>query len=147
MSDEPRRLALLKLLEPYLDDQDCYQPTPLVPLELFFDGNDDKGSLGCNLPRHPGITAFYQTLLTLRSDPEISGVWVLAKQHDWKPAWPHSDEILVRTRLDADEIATRLGHLDPDTVDEVTMKDVANDVTGNSAVCGASERHIVVWWD
>lgn len=147
MSDEPKRLALVKLLEPYLDDQDCYQPAPLVPLELFFDGNDDTGSLGCNLPRHPGIASFYEALVNLRSDTEVSGVWVLAKQHDWKPAWPHSDEILVRTRLDADDIAVRLDHLEPDTVDAVTLKEAVNDVAGMSAACAPGERHVVAWWD
>lgn len=147
MSEETKRLALVALLEPYLDDHDCYQPAPLVPLEAFFEGNDDTGSLGANLPHHPGIPAFYETLLNLRADPEVSGVWVLAKQHDWKPAWPHSDEILVRTRLDAGDVAARLDHLEADTVDPVTLKDVVSDVTGATARCGPGERHIVVWWD
>jgi len=147
MSDEQKRLVLVKLLEPYLDDQDCYQPTPLVPLDLFFDGNDDTGSIGCNLAKHPGIDQFQQTLLELRDDPRVSGVWIMAKQHDWKPSWPHSDEILIRTNLDQDEIAERVGHLEPDTVDEVTLQDVGNDVTGANAKCAGGERHVVVWWD
>jgi hypothetical protein len=148
MNDEAKRLALVQLLEPYLDPQDCYKPPPLLPLELFFDGNDDKGSIGCNLPNHPGISVFHQTLLALRDDADVSGVWVLAKQHDWKPSWPHSDEILIRTTLDASEIAARLEHLEPDTIDAVTLKhDVARDITGEDADCDPGEQHIVVWWD
>ena len=27
----------------------------LVPIARFFDGNDDRGSIGCNLKHHPGI--------------------------------------------------------------------------------------------
>ena len=147
MVDEQKRLALVKLLEPYLDDQDCYDPTPLLPLELFFDGNDDTGSIGCNLVAHPGVATFYQTLRDLRDDEDVSGVWMFAKQHDWKPGWPHSDEIVIRTSLEDVEIAARLEHLEPDTVDTVVLSDVVNDITGASVRCAPGERHIVAWWD
>jgi hypothetical protein len=147
MSDEQKRLALVKLLEPYLDDQNCYRPTPLVPLELFFDGNDDNGSIGGNLPKHPSIEAFRRTLSELRDGPSVSGVWVIAKQHDWKPSWPHSDEVLIRSKLDPDEIADRASHLGPDTVDKVLLPDIRNDVTGANARCASGEHHVVVWWD
>jgi hypothetical protein len=31
------------------------QPEPqIVPIDRFFDGNDDLGSIGCNLIDHPG---------------------------------------------------------------------------------------------
>ena len=30
-------------------------PRPLVSLEEYFDGNDDLGSIGCNLSDHPGV--------------------------------------------------------------------------------------------
>lgn len=140
-------MALVELLRPYLDEQDCYRPAPLVPLELFFDGNDDRGSIGCNLIDHPGASVFYQTLVNLREDADVSGVWVLAKQHDWKPSWPHSDEVLVRTRLDETEIASRLDCLQPDTVDAVEMKEVTKDVTGATVSCASDERHVVAWWD
>jgi hypothetical protein len=72
---------------------------------------------------------------------------VLAKQHDWKPAWPHSDEVLIRIRLNENDIAARLGHLAPDTVDTVVLKDLVNDVTGVGVLCAPGERHVVAWWD
>ena len=35
------------------------QPEPqLVPIERFFDGNDDLGSIGCNLLAHPGCLLY-----------------------------------------------------------------------------------------
>lgn len=146
--DESKRLHVVALLEPYLDDQECYNPPPLLPLELFFDGNDDVGSLGCNLLDHPGISDFYTTLLELRSDPSVSGAWVIAKQHDWKPSWPHSDEIVLRTRLSADAVAARLGHLQPDTVDAVpTLTSPTKDVTGAEVACAPREHFVVAWWD
>jgi hypothetical protein len=33
------------------------EPEPqIVPIEVFFDGNDDLGSIGCNLLDHPALT-------------------------------------------------------------------------------------------
>lgn len=146
--DETKRQLLLDALEPYLDDQDCYGRAPLLPLELFFDGNDDLGSLGCNLVPHPGIDTFYSTLLALRSEDAVSGAWIVAKQHDWKPAWPHSDEVVLRTRLSADEIAARLAHLQPDTVDEVdTLNSPPEDMSGAAVACAPGEHLVVAWWD
>jgi hypothetical protein len=147
MSDEGKRLAIVALLEPYLDDRDCYEPTPLVPLELYFEGNDDEGSLGCNLAKHPGISAFYETLLKLRKADQVSGVWVIVKQHDWKPGWPHSDEILVRTTLADSEVAAWFEHLGPDEVGEARGVGPTHDVSGAPVACAAGERHVVVWWD
>lgn len=145
--DEAKRQALVALLEPHLDDQECYNPSPLVPLELFFDGNDDQGSLGCNLLKHPGIGEFYSTLSVLKSDPAVSGAWVIAKQHDWKPAWPHSDEVVIRTSLSAEDIAARLEHLQPDTVDAVATLRSSLETTGTAIECAEGEHFVVAWWD
>ena len=149
MADEEKRLALVALLDPYLDNSDCYEPTPLVPLELYFEGNDDQGSIGCNLTKHPGVRSFYETLLQLRNDGQVSGIWVIAKQHDWKPGWPHSDEILVRTTLSDSDIKSRLNHLGPDEVGEASSSPPfeLHDLAGLPVACAAGERHVVAWWD
>jgi len=40
------------------------QPEPqLVPIDVFFNGNDDAASIGCNLFKHPGIDVFRRILL------------------------------------------------------------------------------------
>ena len=46
------------------------QPEPrTVPIERFFDGNDDLGSIGCNLMAHPGMDVFREALTkTARND-------------------------------------------------------------------------------
>ena len=36
----------------------CRTPTQVVGIDRFFDGNDDLGSIGCNLDPHPGIARF-----------------------------------------------------------------------------------------
>jgi hypothetical protein len=145
--DEQKRQSLVDILEPFIDDQDCYTPTPAVPLEQFFEGNDDEGSIGCNLTPHPGIDTFYQTLAKLRDGGAVSGIWILAKQHDWKPGWPFSDEVLIRTTLDKNGIASHLQHLRPDTVEAVTPDDLEKDIFEFPVACGPGERHIIAWWD
>jgi hypothetical protein len=35
----------------------------IVPVDVFFDGNDDEGSIGCNLTDHPGMDVFRSVLL------------------------------------------------------------------------------------
>jgi len=145
--DEQKRRLLVDMLEPFIDDQDCYKPTPVVPLEQFFEGNDDEGSIGCNLTPHPGIDTFYRTLANLRGRDAVSGIWVLAKQHDWKPGWPFADEVLIRTTLNTDGIASHLQHLRPNTVEAVTLDHLKKDIWQVTTACGPGERHIIAWWD
>ncbi len=47
---------------------------PVVSLELFFEGNDDPGSIGCNLTDHPGVDRFYAVLRGIRDRPDVHGV-------------------------------------------------------------------------
>jgi hypothetical protein len=48
------------------------QPAPqLVPAAEFFDGNGDLGSIGCNLTKHPGITAFRDALASIARRPDV----------------------------------------------------------------------------
>jgi len=40
----------------HLVEQLSAQPAPqLIPIATFFDGNDNLGSIGCNLMEHPGM--------------------------------------------------------------------------------------------
>ena len=41
----------------------------VVPIDRFFAGNDDLGSIGCNLDPHPGIDRFRQVLTGLLARP------------------------------------------------------------------------------
>ena len=41
-----------------------------IPVEEFFDGNDDLGSIGCNLDPHPGVDAFRNFLTGLLGRPD-----------------------------------------------------------------------------
>ena len=145
--DEEKRLELVKILEPFLDQHECYEPDQFVPLIRFFDGNDDEGSIGCNLSPHPGIAKFYKILQQLRSMDGVSGVWVIAKQHDWKPGWPHSDEIIINTSLTAESVGKILAPLSADEIYEFSEPILNNDIEGSSLKQKEGEKQLGAWWD
>lgn len=51
-------------------------PNPVVPLGLFFEGNDDIGSVGCNLIEHPGVYRFHEVLRDIEAKAEVQAVLV-----------------------------------------------------------------------
>src|SRR5258707_5147052 len=59
------------------------QPEPqLVPIERFLDGNDDLGSIGCNLLPHPGIGVFREVLVGLLRRPDVQAVYAQITERD-----------------------------------------------------------------
>ena len=72
-------------------------PEPVVSLELFFDGNEDPASIGCNLSDHPGPARFYEVLSTIRDRPEVHSVWVGVSDVIEPDDWPFSDHVYVVT--------------------------------------------------
>jgi len=55
--DVSRRNRLVEKLK-VKQTQVGQNPGPTVSLEDFFEGNDDLGSIGCNLSAHPGVGGF-----------------------------------------------------------------------------------------
>ncbi len=47
----------------------------VVPIARFFDGNDDLGSIGCNLDPHPGIDKFREVLTGLLGRADVQAVY------------------------------------------------------------------------
>ena len=68
------------------------EPLPVVGLEDFFDGNDDDGSIGCNLleNEHPGPEGFYTVLKAIRSRPEVQDILVEVYEVE-DGQWPFSE--------------------------------------------------------
>lgn len=83
-----------------------------VPLDLFFEGNDDPGSIGCNLcgPR-PSIGEFYKALSAFRSRPEVQDVLVRISSADDEAYRPCSDTVCVISSIAEEEIASALNML------------------------------------
>ena len=120
------------------------QPEPqLVPIDRFFDGNDDEGSIGCNLIPHPGIGLFRETLLGLSQRPDVAAVYALITELDpGDDSWPFSDTVVVTGTLTPDELHTAIADLQ---ADEVGPADP--DVIGMSMSQLAGNSALVAWWD
>jgi len=74
------------------------QPEPwIVTIELFFDGNDDTGSIGWNLPEHPGVDAFRDLLTGLQRSPDVLAIYARMVEMDAgeDDCWPSTDIIFV----------------------------------------------------
>ena len=94
------------------------QPSPVVSLEEFFEGNDDTGSIGCNLSL-PGPQYFYDILKGIRSRPGVQDVLVAITDLDaGDDFWPFSDRVYVLADASAEGVATWAEALQPDTVEE-----------------------------
>lgn len=119
-------------------------PEPqIVAIAQFFDGNDDLGSIGCNLYPHPGIDAFRNTLSGLLGRPDVQAVYAQISELDpGDGCWPFSDVVLVVGEIPAHELRRIVSTLLPDEV-------------GDAAACRVSPsidvRHSLpvqaVWWD
>jgi hypothetical protein len=88
---------------------DVAVPRPLLTLEEFFDGNNDYGSIGCNLPDSVRPTEFFEVFRKLRDRADVGDVLVEIRSWDDLAAWPHSDTVWVITSLARQDIQQRLG--------------------------------------
>ncbi len=88
---------------------------PVVTLERFFDGNDDYGSIGCNLIDHPGPQEFYRTLLAIRDRDDVHDVFVEIHEVEEsdETMWPFSERVFVIARCDQATVADLFAPLQP----------------------------------
>jgi hypothetical protein len=90
---------------------------PVVPLDLFFEGNGDEASIGPNLDPHPGIPAFRRVLEDIRSRPEVADVVLQVSEVMSDDEWPFVDAAYVVTTAPAQEVHDWAGELEPDPPD------------------------------
>lgn len=127
-----------------LKQQLADQPEPqIVSVAQFFDGNDDLGSIGCNLDPHPGVDAFRDVLTGLLGRPDIQAVYAQISELDpGEGSWPFTDTILVVGKISADDLRSAVISLQPDEVG-------ASEAFGVSPHIAESHGSpvLVVWWD
>jgi hypothetical protein len=116
---------------------------PVVPIERFFDGNDDQGSIGCNLSEHPGLVYFEAVLTTLARRGDVDAVYAQIAEvdpGDWR--WPFTDTIFVVGAIELDELKKILEPLRPDEVGHGKHFGVP---------AGIAQKHkgpvLAAWWD
>jgi len=132
--DEAKRIALIHKLSQLPEDA-------LISLDEFFDGNDDMGSIGCNLMEHPGLDVFRDTLRIIASRQDVVDVLVGITEVDpGFGAWPFSDAIFVVGRIGRAELEDVLAILEPDEVER------ANEPLP-PALRVHAEPAFRVWWD
>lgn len=92
---------------------------PIVTLEDFFEGNNDEGSIGCNLMGHPGVEKFYHVLLSIRNKDNVQDVLVeIMEVEDDEEYWAFSERIYVITSVDESLLGSWVRDLEPSDIDE-----------------------------
>ena len=120
------------------------QPEPqIVSIVRFFDGNDDLGSIGCNLLEHPGIDAFREVLTGLLHRPDVKAVYARINELDpGDGCWPFTDTVFIVGTIGLEELRRILTPLEPDEVD-------AGDAFGVPPTLAQDPDAPVLaaWWD
>jgi hypothetical protein len=120
------------------------QPEPqIVSISTFFDGNDDMGSIGCNLLEHPGLGVFHATLAGLLTRPDVRAVYAQITELDpGEGSWPFTDTVLVVGSISTRDLETVLKPLQPDEVGPASPDSLSPSLSG-------AERSstLVAWWD
>jgi len=115
-----------------------------LPIERFFDGNDDPASIGCNLPKHPGVQVFREVLTGLLRTPGVLGVYAQIFEVDpGEEYWPFCDTVLVVGSMPATELRTAVRALKPDEVHQVEREDVPELVARQHGPATV----LAIWWD
>ena len=121
------------------------RPMPLVTLEEFFVGNDDYGSIGCNLTPMLGPRFFYERLKFIRSQANVQDVLVeVAEVVEEDPAtWPFAARVYVFTDGTAEDVEHWTAPLKPDPIEE----GFANGRPDGAPELKPGYKCYGVWWD
>lgn len=89
----------------------------IVSIAEFFDGNDDPGSIGCNLIEHPGVDKFRDVLTELSNRDDVEAVFAQISELDpGEGCWPFADTVLVVGTISRDDLKQLLEPLSPDEI-------------------------------
>lgn len=115
----------------------------VIPIQRFFDGNDDPASLGCNLIEHPGIEAFREKLMALLNRPDVKEIYAAIAEIDpGKDCWPFTDTLFVVGTISLDELRGILKPLQPDEVGPGEHFEIPSPIKLRHR-----EPVLAAWWD
>jgi hypothetical protein len=115
----------------------------VVPIDQFFDGNDDIASIGCNLIEHPGIEGFRSIFEALRQRPDVEAIYAqIAELDPGEDFWPFTDTVFVVGSISRKELRSIVRHLEPDDVEPGENFNLPQAIR---------DRHagpiLGIWWD
>lgn len=120
------------------------EAAPIVSIEDFFEGNNDEGSIGCNLLEHPGIDTFYKVFLDIREKTNVQNVFVeIMEIEDNEDYWAFSERVYILTSADISTVEGWVEQLQPTEIDEgyaFGKPPLAPDLKEGYKV-------ISIWWD
>jgi hypothetical protein len=138
MIDLAKRDALIRLIRSQPEHENG---RALVTIAEFFDGNDDLGSIGCNLPDHPGLEHFWRVLSDIERRVDVEQVWM--QIYDLEEGdWPFSENVLIVGKVPISEVHQLSKSLEASEISELQMDWVSSrvqDLSGRS--------YINLWWD
>jgi hypothetical protein len=93
---------------------------PVVKLEEIFTGNDDYGSIGCNLSPPLGPQYFCKRLNEIRERSNVHDVLVEINEvvEEDSTTWPFSESVYIFTNATHIEVAQWAAALQRDAVEE-----------------------------
>ena len=108
----------------------------------FLDGNEDPGSIGCNLEDHPGLDKFRSVVGAARKRPEVSAILARISEVMGEEDFPFTDTLLVCTSAPARQVASWFKDLSPDEV----FPAETDELVGLPKAPAGHKWHSV-WWD
>jgi hypothetical protein len=115
----------------------------LVSYERFFEGNDDVGSIACNIEAHPGVAWYSDAFKRIAADPAVKAIFVeindVNQVEDDNDSWPSSDKVHVVTKASDKRIEAWRQELQADEVGPVEKAEGLEVPEGY--------RGQVFWWD
>ena len=129
---------------------------PVVPLDLFFDGNDDDASFAPNLEPYPGIARVYSVLRSIRERDDVEEVVVQIDEVLPAPEWPYVAAVYVITSATAEQVHEWASSIEPDELAEPDSDNYGwldyGDRDRSTPPPGAPEvsagyRAVILFWD
>lgn len=138
MSDLAKRN---RLIERILRQPEHREGRALVTTDEFFGGNDDLGSIGCNLTPHPGLDQFRLTIENLAKMPQVEEVWLQIYDFD-EGDWPFSENLLIFGSIAKRDVIKHVDVLEPSEIWTLEMEWIPS-----RAPHLAGRKYVNAWWD
>jgi hypothetical protein len=139
--------ASLAALQQRIEDLGGDDARPVVPVDLFLEGNHDVGSIAPNLDPHPGMDTFRCVLGRIAARPDVAHVVAGIDEVTFEDEWPYADRVYVITTATAREVHDWATELQPDPYDESVPDDWLDGEPPGAPAVPARHRIVVLYWD